>query len=140
MNLMLRNRNRNYPFFNDFEDFWKPFAMDKLDEESWVPRVDIEDNNEAVFLHMDVPGVKKEDINVDFHDGVLTISGKRESREESKEKNQYRMERRYGSFRRSFQIETPVDEHKVSAKMDNGELSVVLPKSLSKEAKRIQID
>ena len=151
MSLILRNRNL---FFNDLNglDLWRPFAMSTLNEsladksleksyrKQWVPSVDLAENDKEILLKMDIPGVKKEDVTIDFHDGILTISGVRESFKESEDKNIFRSERSFGSFKRSFQLDTMIDEEQITAKIDAGELLVILPKASVKDKKRIEIN
>ena len=96
---------------------------------SW-PRVDIVEKPDAWEMHVDVPGCSKDDVSVQVKDKVVEISGQRkhEIREEDQEKNLRRVERSFGSFKRSFTLPESVDDSLVEAKLLNGVLEVKIPK------------
>jgi HSP20 family protein len=104
----------------------------------WVPPVDIyETENHEVVIKAELPEMKKEDIRVTFEDGVLTIAGER-TREEAANRGQFqRVERRYGSFSRSFTLPDSVDASQIAASYKDGVLSLRLPRR--EEAKPRQI-
>lgn len=104
-------------------------------------RVDLKENEENYIIEADLPGVKKESIDIDFENNYLVISAKREDALEEKKENFVRRERYYGEFKRSFYIDN-VDEDKISATFKDGVLKIVLPK-LNKgndKKKKINID
>ena len=140
MNLVLRE-----PFWKEFNalshlnrllDLPREDQSDSLG--SWSPAVDIFDRGGEVVIHAEIPGMKKEDIDVRVENNVLTIRGKKERKEEVKEEGLYRSERVYGSFSRSFSFASTVDISKIAAEYKDGVLTLRLPKS--EEAKPRQIE
>jgi len=107
----------------------------------WRPSMDLRETDKNLIVHADLPGVKKEDINIELNDNVLTISGER--KHEKKEDNEkfHRTERSYGKFVRSMAVPEGVTSDNIKAKYDNGVLEVILPKpeEKKKEAKRITV-
>ena len=101
----------------------------------WAPKVDISETDKEVILHFELPGLKKENINLELKDRVLTVSGERtqEFKEEDKEKKFQRVERTYGKFSRSFGLPENVEVEKVEAKYVNGVLDVRFPKTQAAE-------
>ena len=97
----------------------------------WAPAIDITENTNELTVKAELPGVKKEDLNLTFEDGMLTIRGeKREEKREKDEKKQYLVyERNYGAFSRSFTLPTAVDDKRIKAEFHDGLLTVHLPKS-----------
>ena len=105
---------------------------------SWVPPVDIFQNGDhEVVLKVELPDMAREDIDITFDNGTLTIKGEKKLSNEAKEEQFHRIERRYGAFSRSFSIPQTVDATKVGADYRNGVLTVRLP--LREEAKPRQI-
>ncbi len=122
--------------FNRFFDLPRESNVDYLG--AWNPAVDIFDKGAEVVIHAELPGIKKEDIDVHVENNVLTIRGKKERKEEAKEEGYYRTERSYGSFSRSFSLASSVDVTKIGAEYKDGVLTLSLPKA--EEAKPRQID
>ena len=88
-----------------------------------------------------MPGLKKKEVTIDIHDGIITIKGERMNEDKSSF-NGYRMnERQFGSFNRSFRLPDNVNEDKIAAKFDNGELLITLPKTkeIKPEGRQIKI-
>lgn len=102
---------------------------------SFVPRVDIIEEDKAFEVHVAVPGMSKDDFKIDLNDNYLTISGERKFSREKKEDNFYSMETQYGTFSRSFTLPENVDAGKISAKYVNGILEVLIPKDEKKIVK-----
>ncbi|RKZ29401.1 Hsp20/alpha crystallin family protein [bacterium] len=107
------------------------------DSPMWAPRVDIKETADALEVHAEIPGMKKEDINVSMKEGILSISGEKKTEERDEGDNWHRIERMFGTFRRSFYIPTEVDETKVKAAYKDGVLTITMPKK--EEAKRKEI-
>ena len=107
-------------FFND--DMISPFINNYGDF-----KTDIKETPEAYFIHAELPGVKKEDINLDYNNNYLTISAIRSNENEEKENNFIRRERSYGQISRGFYINN-VDKNGIQAKFENGVLNIKLPK------------
>ena len=105
---------------------------------TWVPPVDIYQNGDhEVVLKAELPDMTREDIDITVDNGTLTIRGEKKLSNDVKEEQFHRIERRYGSFRRSFSLPQTVDTGKVAAEYKNGVLTVRLP--LREEAKPRQI-
>ena len=96
----------------------------------WTPACDIQETPEAFVIHAEIPDVKREDVKVTVHEGVLTLAGERKSEKEEKGRKYHRVERSYGRFQRSFTLPTAVDETKVAATFKDGMLNVQVPKAL----------
>jgi HSP20 family protein len=105
----------------------------------WVPAVDIyETDAHEVVLKAELPDMKREDINLTFENGVLTLKGERKFEQEVKKENFQRIERRHGAFSRSFTLPNTVDAGRISAAYKDGVLTIRLPQR--EEAKPKQID
>ena len=102
---------------------------------TWMPAIDVERNKNHLIVRADIPGVKPDDVKIEAQDGVLTISGTHEEREEHKAKTYLRRERRYGSFTRSMALPGGVDPSKIKAKTKDGvvEVTIPLPSQTKKE-------
>lgn len=103
---------------------------------SFVPRVDILENEKAFEIHVAVPGMNKEEFKLDLNDNYLTVSGERKFTQEQKDKNFHSIETQYGSFSRSFSLPDSVDATKISAKYNNGILEINIPKDEKKALKK----
>lgn len=101
--------------------------------------VDIKETPENIIIKAELPGMAREDIKVTFHDGLLTIKGER--RQESKEENGnfLRVERRYGTFSRSFSVDVPVKAGEIRASYKDGVLEVILPRETENKTGEVQI-
>jgi HSP20 family protein len=112
-------------FEDVFNDKVSPFFSSMI-----VPafKVDISEDDKAIFIEADMPGIKKEDVKVSLDDGVLFIRGERSQSEEEKKKGYHRIERTWGSLSRSFTVGNNVDADKIEATYDNGVLKVIVPK------------
>ncbi|MGD8863128.1 MAG: Hsp20/alpha crystallin family protein, partial [Myxococcales bacterium] len=104
---------------------------------SWKPAVDIFEDEEAVHVKAEVPGMKPEDIKVSVENNVLSISGERKLEHEDRKDGYHRVERFYGNFSRSFALNEEVDAENIDAHYDAGILSLKLMKRPA--AKRRQI-
>jgi HSP20 family protein len=105
----------------------------------WAPAVDIQETDKEFAVKADLPEVKKEDVKVELHDGVLSIEGERKQEKEEKGKKFHRVERRYGQFIRRFALPTDVDPAKVHAEFKDGVLNVTLPKAPNGKGSAVQI-
>ncbi|NUN71176.1 MAG: Hsp20/alpha crystallin family protein [Bacteroidetes bacterium] len=104
----------------------------------WYPAVDITENAERYVLNAELPGMAKEDVQVTLENNVLTIRGEKKGTTEEKQGDVHRIERRFGSFERSFTLPSTVDVNKIDAQYKDGVLSLTLPKA--EEAKPRAID
>lgn len=105
----------------------------------WSPRVDIHETDNEFVISAEIPGISKKDVKVDVDDDILTISGERKQESDEKGKNYHRIERRYGSFRRSFTLPDNADKDKIKASFKDGILNLSIPKAPKPEAKAIEI-
>ena len=105
----------------------------------WAPLVDISEDNESVRVTAELPGMKQSDVKLSVKDGVLTIRGEREFKDEQKKRDYYRIERSYGTFARSFTLPTQVDVEKIHASMKDGVLDILIPKREEAKPKEIEI-
>ncbi len=105
----------------------------------WNPAVDVYQDKDNVVVKAEIPGMKKEDIEVSLHDGVLSISGERKSEEKFEESDTYRTERFVGKFQRTFTLPTQVDATKVAAAYKDGVLTITLPKAEEAKPKQIEV-
>lgn len=121
--------NRSQSLLDSFADFEKNFFGEMGRSFSGF-NTDIRDNGNEYVLEAELPGFNKEDISVEAHDGMLTISAKHEEKQEEKDEKsgQYiRRERRYGSFQRSFSL-NGVDAKNIHGEYQDGVLKLTLPK------------
>ena len=106
---------------------------------AFVPPVDIYEDEHSIQLKLEVPGIEEKDLDVKVENNVLTVSGERKFEKEQKEENFHRIERRYGSFTRSFTLPNTVDTESISADYSSGVLSVKLGKRAEAKPKQIKV-
>lgn len=106
----------------------------------WLPAVDLYEDNDNLHVRAELPGMKKEDIELSVHDGVLTISGERKEDTKHQDAEVYRAERFVGRFQRTLTLPTPVNVDKVKAAYKDGILSIVLPKTEEARPKQIEVN
>jgi HSP20 family protein len=94
-----------------------------------APAVELTEKDQAFEITAELPGMEASEVDVSVSGGILTIKGEKKEEKETKEKNYYFSERRYGSFQRSFELPEGVDGEKISAKLENGLLTITLPKT-----------
>jgi HSP20 family protein len=107
---------------------------------SWQPAVDIFEAEDELVINMDLPGVRKEDIQVNLNDSTLTISGERHLEQEDRRDRYHRVERTYGQFARSFTIPTNVNREALKAEYSDGVLRLHLPKREEAKPRQISIE
>ena len=107
---------------------------------SFVPAVNTREGEDAYYIEIDLPGIKKEDIEITTEDNTLTISGERKYKDEVKEEDYYKVESRYGKFSRSFTLPEKVDVENIHAENEDGVLEVVIPKLKEEENKPRKIE
>jgi HSP20 family protein len=105
----------------------------------WSPTVDISENKDEYFVSAELPGMKKEDVQITYANNVLRIEGERRKEEEKQDTNYHRVERLYGKFCRTFQVPTQIQADKIAADFKNGILTVHLPKAEEAKPKEVQI-
>ena len=128
-------QNRVNALFRDFGDGESAVAA-----ASFVPAVDIYEDEKKVVLKLEVPGMAEKDLDVSVENNVLTVKGERKFEKEEKEENFHRIERRYGSFFRAFTLPTTVDTESVQASYNAGVLKLELKKKAEAQPKQIKIN
>jgi HSP20 family protein len=105
----------------------------------WAPPVDILETAEAFEVRAELPGVAKDDVEVNVEDNVLTLKGERKFEKDAGGGSFHRIERAYGTFSRAFTLPSRVDAATVEAKFENGLLTVVVPKAAEAKPRKINI-
>jgi HSP20 family protein len=104
----------------------------------WIPSVDLIETADEYVMTAELPGVRQEDVQIEMHDGRLTLSGSRREPAGPCEQH-HRMERGYGPFRRTFHLPVPVDATRIAADLRDGVLTVTCPKTPSAVTRRVPI-
>ena len=104
----------------------------------WTPPVDVFETADRYVVTAELPGLRREDLDIKVHDGRLTIAGTRPERGQPYEQY-HRVERGHGSFSRTFHLPVPVDAGQISADLRDGVLTVVCPKAADDTARRIRV-
>jgi HSP20 family protein len=105
----------------------------------WSPALDMYEDKDNVYVRAELPGMRKEEIDLSIHNGSLSISGERKSEEKFKDAEVYRGERFFGRFQRTVTLPTPVALDKVKAEYKDGILTVTLPKTEEAKPKHIDV-
>jgi HSP20 family protein len=122
-----------------FQDYRGQNEGDMVSTAAFVPPVDIYEDEHKIVLKLEVPGLKQEDLDIQLENNTLTVRGERKFEKEEKEENFHRIERRYGSFFRSFTVPTTVNSEGVKASYDAGVLRVELEKKAEAKPKQIKV-
>lgn len=112
---------------------------DPVSAASFVPPVDIYEDEHKIVLKLEVPGMKQEDLDIQLENNNLTVRGERKFEKEEKEENFHRVERRYGSFYRAFTIPNTVNPDSIKADYEAGVLRVQLEKRAEAKPKQIKV-
>ena len=124
-----------------FDDFMPMFSRKEMKEFNSIMKTDVKETEKDYILDVDLPGFKKEDVNLNLENGYLTISAKREHKvdNEDRKENFVRRERSFGQFSRSFYV-GDVEQDEIEAHLENGILTIKLPKEEEKKAKSNRIE
>jgi len=124
-----------------FNDIIDEFFNDTSEYRSngFVPSVDISETEKQFEISAQLPGMEKDDINIDLENGRLTISGERELKKEKDGKNYHRVETQFGKFSRSFYLPDSVDEDTIKANYKDGVLNITIDKNEEKVKKQIKV-
>ena len=128
-------QNRVNSLFRDFNEG----AESPLTTASFVPEVDIYEDEKKVMLKLEVPGIDEKDLDVSVENNTLTVKGERKFEKEEKEENFHRIERRYGSFSRAFTLPSTVDTEHIEAHYKAGVLELDLQKKPEAQPKQIKV-
>jgi len=129
-----------------FEDFWptddwsvnRPAGQ--VATTAWIPRSDVKEDDTQIQIYAELPGIPKENVNIDIQDNTLIISGEHTETKDDTDRRGYRLrERRYGHYERRFFLPSAADTGKIEAKMEDGVLHLVVPKTAESQAKRITV-
>lgn len=124
-----------------FDDFFGSAAGNRVGGLMQTPHADVVESENEIRVHVELPGMAREDIELELENNVLTISGeKKEQREENPRQSWHLSERRYGRFSRSFVLPRDVEQERITAHFDNGVLTVTVPKSEKARRRQIQIE
>ena len=127
-------QNRMNSLFRDLNENESPVTT-----ASFVPAVDIYEDDKKVMLKLEVPGMEQKDLDVSIENNTLTVKGERKFEKEEKEENFHRIERRYGSFFRAFTLPSTVNTENVQASYNAGVLKLELAKKPEAQPKQIKI-
>lgn len=122
-----------------FDSFWGNGENEPTQPTVWRPSVDISEREGEFTVTVDLPGIRREDLDVTVVNGRLTIKGERRHEKEEKDATTHRVERAYGTFTRSFDLPTAVAADKISAAYRDGVLTVVVPKAEEAKPKQIEV-
>ena len=103
-------------------------------------KLDISETEKAYYVHAELPGVEEKNVDIEVNDGVLTVSGEKQSQSEEEGKTFHRVERSYGSFKRAMQLPADADEDKIKARMKNGVLEIEIEKQKEAQKKTRKIE
>lgn len=143
-NMLIKNGTKRFlPSVYDefFGDLDRMFGLTENAQSSrlWIPAADIYETEKDYHIDIEVSGVKKEDIQLEVKDNLLTARGKRDYMDENKEKSYRRCERYYGEFQRSWKLPETAALYKIAAECSDGLLKIVIPKKPEEQPKKIDI-
>src|SRR5260370_16084293 len=122
-----------------FETPLAEFARSSQLLSGWTPALDVYEDQDDITVRAELPGMKKEEIDISLHDGSLSISGERKSENKYEDAEVYRAERFFGKFQRTVTLPAPVAVDKVKAQYKDGILTVTLPKTEEAKPKHIDV-
>ena len=136
MALLVRPEPFSSEFSRLFNSLWE---QQPVASRAWVPEMDLVETDDHYVLKADLPGMKQEDVSLEFNDGTLTISGERKIEYERKDKGFFRLERSFGKFSRSLTLPDGIDPDKITAAFNEGVLEVHIPKPEERKPRRIEV-
>src|SRR5216683_1095943 len=132
-------QNRFNRFLGGFPNRMGSGEIHSLAVADWSPEVDISEDDRGYLLKADLPEMKKDDVRVTVEDGILNVSGERKTEKEDQKRKFHRIERSFGTFRRSFTLPDDADSTKVTAEFREGVLKVHLPTTPVTRSKATQV-
>jgi HSP20 family protein len=133
-------QNRLNSIFNDFTNPNGELQNESLSAGSFVPAVDVYEDTDRLVLKLEVPGIPQEALQINLENQTLTVQGERKFVQDEKQENFHRIERRYGSFIRSFTLPSTIDTETARASYENGVLAVTLNKKEAAKPKQLKIE
>ena len=146
MRLKVWEPHRSFrPFQNNVDRFFNEFGWglqpaEGLDDTTWTPKVDIYETESSYVLNAELPGLTKEEINIDINDNTLTLKGEKKFEEKVQKDSYVRVERSYGDFARSFILSDDVNTEGITANYKEGVLELTLPKKEEAKPKEIKVE
>jgi HSP20 family protein len=110
-----------------------------VSERAWVPVVDVLSDDDKIVVRAEIPGMKREDIDIELNGDMLTIKGERKFQDEEHKENYVRVERAYGNFQRSFTLGVPVKATEIKAAYKDGVLEITIPKAEEVKPKKVEV-
>ena len=134
-------RDRLTPSGDLFDRFFDDWNVSSFigGENELIPAFDITENDKEFIVTAELPGIDSKDVDITISDGILSVKGEKKHEKEDKGEDYHRVERRFGSFNRSFRIPGKVESDKIDASYKDGVLKVLLPKAEGTESKKIVI-
>jgi len=128
-------------FGRELADFdrWFDEAFAPASTCDWCPRADVVEEDKDYQIAIELPGMEKDQVKVTVEQGVLTVSGENTSEHEEEGKGVRRIERRYGTFARSFELPDDVDAERIAATFKNGLLKLTVPKTVEAAPRKVEI-
>ena len=143
LGLVPYRRNRSlfhFPMtFGDADRFFDEWMPSLKEEGRWMPAFDISETEEHILVKADLPGMDAKDLDISITENVLTVKGEKKEEHEEKKEHYHRMERRVGSFCRSFMLPGEVESDGVEAEYKDGVLHLTIPKSEAAKPKKIEV-
>jgi HSP20 family protein len=130
---------RPEPLTADFDRLFNTLFDRNQAPQRWVPAMDLVEHDDHFVLRADLPGLTEDDVNIELHDGSLTISGERKAEHTTQERGFYRVERQFGSFSRTLTLPDGIDPERIKASFSNGVLEVGIPKPEERKPRKIEI-
>jgi HSP20 family protein len=126
---------------NSLNDFYSDQEFPELNVSSFVPDVNTREGDYAYHIDVDLPGISKDDVHVHIDNNILTISGERNTKEETKKEDYYKVESYFGKFERRFTLPDDVDAENIHAESSDGVLEITVPKMAKKaeQVKKVEI-
>ncbi len=122
-----------------FDQFFGRTRGDGSSSAVWAPQTDLSETDDAFRIRLDVPGLEKDDININLQNNTLTVSGSRSSERTEEEEEYVRVERAFGNFHRTFTLPDAVDAENIEAAYDSGVLTIHVPKTEESTRRQIEI-
>jgi len=122
-----------------FEDLFRDLFRRFEDDETMEPSLDLSETEQDVTLKLQVPGVEKDQLHVEIGEDEVRVRGETRRETEEKKKHWYRQEIRYGAFERDVRLPTEVDASKAHADLKNGVLTIVVPKTSTPKARKVEV-
>ncbi len=132
---LARIENELNKLFSEF----LPSTRESVEVVTWAPRVDVYEKDNNIVIEAEIPGAKKEDIEVKIKDNAVVIKGEVKKEEEKKEENYYRKERFYGTFERVIPLPTEVKAEEAKAEFKDGILRLTIPKATQEHEVKIEV-